>query len=434
MDGERQILGDPPLAADVYPGDATECACTCGASEDVRREGARQGWRVLAILSALMGFASISTDVYLPAMPAMATALHANAGMVEFTITGYLIGFSIGQLIWGPIGDRYGRRLPVAIGLVLFAVGSAGCALAGSAWSMVGWRVVQAVGACASVVLARAMVRDLYSGNRAAQMMSTLMTVMAIAPLLGPILGGQILKFGSWRAIFWVLVVVGMATLGALMTLPETLAPERRNREPVGRAIANYLLLLRQRRLMGFAIAGGFFYAGMFAYIAGTPFAYINYYRVQPQFYGFLFAAGIIGIMASNMINAKFVVRLGIVRLLRIGTTIAAFAGVATAVVGRFGFGGLAGLAMSLFLFVAVTGFIVANSIAGALASFPERAGAVSALVGALQYGSGILGSALVGIFADGTPWPLGWVVALSGVGSALSAWFAVRPETRGHI
>ena len=167
-----------------------------------RTEATRHGWRVLAILSALMGFASISTDLYLPAMPAMGRALGADAGMVELTVSGYLIGFSLGQLLWGPIGDHYGRRLPVAIGLVLFVIGSAGCALADSAGAMIGWRIVQAVGACAGVVLSRAMVRDLYEGYRAAQMLSTLMTVMAIAPLLGPILGGQILAFAGWRAIF----------------------------------------------------------------------------------------------------------------------------------------------------------------------------------------------------------------------------------------
>ena len=246
----------PPLAADVFPGDAAEAAATVGASAPVRAEAARHGWRVLAILSALMGFASISTDLYLPAIPVIGTSLGANTGMIELTVSGYLIGFSLGQLLWGPIGDRCGRRLPVAVGLVIFVIGSAGCAVAGSAWAMISWRVVQAVGACAGVVLARAMVRDLYAGERAAQMMSRLMTVMAIAPLLGPIVGGQILKLGSWRAIFWTLVGVGVATLLALLTLPETLARERRNSEPLSRAMANYLLLIRQNRLMSYAEIG----------------------------------------------------------------------------------------------------------------------------------------------------------------------------------
>jgi len=162
----------------------------------------RQGWRMLATLSALMAFASISTDLYLPAMPTMDRSLGASTGMMEWTISGYLIGFSLGQLLWGPIGDRYGRRLPVAIGILLFVIGSAGCALSGTASQMIGWRVLQAVGACAGVVLSRAMVRDLYEGSRAAEMLSLLITIMAIAPLVGPLIGGQILEIAGWRAIF----------------------------------------------------------------------------------------------------------------------------------------------------------------------------------------------------------------------------------------
>ena len=162
----------------------------------------RQRWWVLGILSLLMGFGAISTDLYLPAMPAMGRSLDASAGTVEWTVSGYLIGFSLGQLLWGPVSDRHGRRLPVAIGLVLFVIGSAGCALSGSVSTIIAWRIVQAVGASAGVALPRAMVRDLYEGHRAAQMLSTLITVMAIAPLLGPIVGGQILAFAGWRAIF----------------------------------------------------------------------------------------------------------------------------------------------------------------------------------------------------------------------------------------
>lgn len=369
-----------------------------------------------------MGFASISTDLYLPAMPAMQGALHASAGTIELTISGYLIGFSLGQLLWGPIGDRFGRRLPVAIGLALFIVGSAGCAMSDSAQAMIGWRVVQAAGACASVVLARAMVRDLYAGARAAQMMSTLMTVMAVAPLVGPSLGGLILQVASWHAIFWFLVGVGLATLAALYALPETLPPARRSREPLSRALGRYAMLLKQPRLLGYAGAGGFFYGGMYAYIAGTPFAYIDYHHVLPQHYGLLFALGIAGIMATNLANARWVARFGGDRLMRLGTLVATAAGLAVAVDARTDWGGLPGLVVPLFVFVSATGFIVANSISGALNAFPQFAGSVSALIGAIQYGTGILGSALVSAFANGTPWPMGAVIAACGIGSLLSA------------
>ena len=180
----------------------------------------------------------------------MGAAFGAGTGAGEFTVLGYLIGFSLGQLVWGPIGDRYGRRMPVALGLVMFGIGSAGCAMAGGITTMIGWRIAQALGACASVVLAQAMVRDLYQGDRAAQMMSMLMTVMAIGPLVGPLVGGQILGVAGWRAIFLMLVIVGIATLGALFTLNETLPENRRNHEPLKQAFARYATLLRDPRLL----------------------------------------------------------------------------------------------------------------------------------------------------------------------------------------
>jgi len=383
---------------------------------------------ILLVLSTLMAFASISTDLYLPALPVMAAALRTNSGTIALTISGYLVGFSLGQLVWGPIGDRYGRRLPIALGLILFVIGSAGCALSTSAAMIIGWRAVQAVGACASVVLARAMVRDLYVGHRAAQMMSTLMTVMAIAPLVGPSLGGQILLFASWRAIFWTLLGVGLATLVALATIPETLPVSRRSREPLSRSWAIYAELLSQRRILGYAGAGGFFYGGLYAYIAGTPFAYITYHHVSPQAYGLLFGVGIVGIMLTNQINARIVRRVGSDRLMRGGCLGAAIAGTLLALDARTDWAGLMGLVVPLFLLISATGFIVANSIAGALTKFPHRAGSVSALIGAAQYGTGIAGSALVACFADGTPWPMGAIIGIFAVASYACARFLVPP------
>lgn len=385
-------------------------------------------WHVLAVLSMLMGFASISTDLYLPAMPVMSRSLGAGAGMVELTISGYLVGFSLGQLLWGPVSDRYGRRLSVAVGLVLFVIGSAGCALSASVQAMIAWRIVQALGACASVALSRAMVRDLYEGHRAAQMLSTLITVMAIAPLIGPLVGGQIVALAGWRAIFWVLVGVGLMTLAALFTIPETLPPKRRNREPLGRAIIRYGELLRNRRLLGYVGTGGFLYAGMFAYIAGTPFAYISYYHVSAQHYGLLFGLAIAGIMVANIVNSRLVLRCSYDRILLIGTKIAALSAIATALAAGTGWGSLWGLVVPLFVFASTTGLIVANSITGALADFPKCAGTVSALTGAVQYGSGIIGSGLVAAFADGTPWPMGWVIAFAGIG-CLSSMLLLVPE-----
>jgi len=385
------------------------------------RETVKRSWWTLGILSLLMGFASISTDLYLPAMPIMGQSLGASPGTVEWTVSGYLIGFSLGQLLWGPISDRYGRRLPVAIGLVLFAFGSGGCGLAESATTLIAFRLVQAVGGSAGVVLSRAMVRDLYEGRRAVQMMSTLITVMAIAPLLGPIVGAQILAIAGWRAIFAVLVIVGIGTLLALLALPETLPAARRTKDLLSWTLFRYIELLGQRRILGYACVGGFFYGGTFAYVAGTPFAYITYHHVPAQLYGLIFAAGIVGIMVTNTINAQLVHRFGSDHLLFRGAVIAAVAGITAAIAAWTGWGGLWSLAIALFVYTSATGLVIANSVAGALNEFPERAGAVSALVGAMQYGCGIIGSGSVGLFADGTPWPLGSVMAVAGIGSLLS-------------
>jgi DHA1 family bicyclomycin/chloramphenicol resistance-like MFS transporter len=375
---------------------------------------------LLTVLAVLLGFASISTDLYLPALPAMGAAMGADEGTLELTISGYLLGFSVGQLFWGPLSDRFGRRFPLLAGLLLFVVGSAGCALAGDPWTLVGCRLVQAVGASAGVVLARAMVRDLYDRDQSARVLSTLMTVMAVAPLLGPTVGGQILAISSWQAIFWTLVVIGSLTMVAVFTLPETLAAAARHAGGAWQSIAGYAPLLRNRVFLGYVGVGAFFYAGVFAYVAGTPAAYISYYGLAPQLYGLLFAASTIGLMVANTVNARLVTRLGSDRMLLIGTCGAMIVGVATAIVSATGLGGLFGLAAVLVLFISMNGLILANSIAGALSSTNAGTGTASALAGFAQYGGGVIGSAAVGAFANGTPLPMGCVVAVAGIGSVL--------------
>jgi DHA1 family bicyclomycin/chloramphenicol resistance-like MFS transporter len=386
---------------------------------------------LLVTLAVLLAFASISTDLFLPALPTMSRALHASQGSLQFTVSGYLLGFGFGQLLWGPISDRFGRRGPVAIGVAVFVIGSAGCAFSSDAWQIIGWRVVQALGASAGVALARAMVRDLYDRDQAAKVLSTLMTVMAVAPLLGPSIGARILAVASWQAIFWTLVAIGMATLAAVLALPETLVEEKRDTKPVWLALANYGSLLRNRALMGYAAAVGFFYAGVFANIAGGSFAYIAYHHLTPEQYGLVFASGVFGLMAANMINARLVTRFGSDRMLLVGTFGATVFGVALVFVTITDFAGVYGLLPAQLLFTAMNGFILANGVAGGLSRVDSRTGAASALIGAIQYGSGMVGSALVGLFADGTPVPMGSVMALAGIGSLASV-LLVRRHAAG--
>lgn len=385
-------------------------------------------WHAGTVMAILMAFASISTDFYLPAMPAMADSLGVGPGAMEFTITTYLIGLSAGQLIWGPISDAMGRRGPITIGLLLFLAGSTGCGLSESLGGMIAWRLVQAFGASASVVLSRAMVRDLYSGARAAQVLSVIMAVMTVAPIIAPSLGALIAGVWSWRAIFGAMVPVGLAALIALYTLPETLEPEKRTeRLRLGLAFATYGRILRDPAVLGHALAVGFFYIGMFAYVAGTPFVFIEYYGVTPTEYGLLFAACVGAITTGNLVNSRIVARLGTLRTLQLGGGMSMVFGLTAALAGSTDLGGGLGIFVPLFLFLGCTGLVMPNALSGALDLSDRDAGSVAAFCGAIQYGGGIFGSALVGLLANGTAGPFGWVLGLAGIGCAASAFLLSR-------
>jgi MFS transporter, DHA1 family, multidrug resistance protein len=378
-------------------------------------------WQFTVVMGAVMAMASISTDFYLPAMPEIGASLAAPPGSVEFTISAYMFGSSIGQLFWGPISDRIGRRRPIIAGILMFLVGSTGCALSGDILTMIAWRIVQAVGASAAVVLSNATVRDLHDGIRGAQVRSTLMTVMLISPLAAPLVGAQILALAGWQAIFWTLVVIGVAILAAYSRLSETLPLQRRNTIRLGQVLRQYAMLARDRNVRGYALVSGCYTFGVFGYIAGTPHAYITYFGVPPALYGLLFGTGIFGVMLLNFINARVVGRFGMTRMIQAGTTLSAISALALLVDTTTGFGGLWGVAVPLFFYAASGGFFMGNAMTGALAGHPDRAGAVSAVVGAFNFACSTAGSALVGQFAGDGVLSIGIVVAIGGLGTLLA-------------
>ncbi|WOR28087.1 multidrug effflux MFS transporter [Citrobacter portucalensis] len=382
------------------------------------------GLTFILILSGLMAFTSLSTDIYLPAMPTMAEDLHGN---VELTITGFLIGFTIAQLIWGPISDHMGRRKPLFIGMVLFIIGSAGCALSTSITQIVFWRVFQALGACTGPMLARAMIRDLFARTRAAQMLSTLVLVMAIAPIAGPLIGGQIIRLSTWHSIFWLLVVIGALMFISLNWLPETLPEDKRVKASLAGAFRNYRSLLTNGRFMRYTLSLTFYYVGAYAFITGSPFVYISYYHVDPQHYGWLFALNIIGVMAMSVVNRRLVQRHALEQLLKYATLLAALAAVVLALLVKLESGGVVAIIITVFLFFSMNGIIAATSTAAALDAVPNIEGSASALIGALQYGSGIISSLLLAAFSDGTPWTMAWIIALFTLLSAVLAFRAKR-------
>lgn len=379
----------------------------------------KTGFSFVLILSALMAVTSLSTDIYLPAMPVMSIDLQGDA---ELTITGFLIGFCIAQLIWGPLSDRFGRRRPMFFGMGLFVIGSAGCALSTDMVQIVFWRVFQALGACTGPMLARAMIRDLYSRTRAAHMLSTLMIIMAIAPIAGPLIGGQMIKVTSWHTIFWLLAIIGTLLLISILWLPETLPKEKRIQASVPGAFRNYKLLLTNASYMRFTLCLTFYYVAAYAFITGSPFVYITWFGVDPQHYGWLFAVNVMGLMAVSIVNRRLVHRYPLETLLRIAVFIAAIAALALAVTTGLGVGGISVIVATVFVFFSMNGIIAATSTACALDAVPEVAGSASALMGALQYGSGIVSSLLLALFSDGTPWTMGWIIAVFMAASALMA------------
>ncbi|KAJ96596.1 MFS transporter [Raoultella planticola] len=378
------------------------------------------------ILSGLMAFASLSTDIYLPAMPVMAAELQGDA---ELTITGFLIGFAVAQLIWGPIGDRLGRRTPLFIGMVLFIIGSVGCALSVSIDQIIFWRVFQALGACTGPMLARAMVRDLFARTRAAQMLSTLTIVMAIAPIIGPLLGGQLISVTSWHAIFWLLAGIGLLMLLALRWLPETLPPERRQQGSPLKAFHHYGQLLRNRIFIRYTLSLTCYYVAAYAFITGSPDVYIRYFGVEPQHYGWLFAVNILGLMTMSLVNRRLVQRYALGDLLKVALVVASLAMVAMAFSVKLHHGGLVGIALCVFLFFSMNGVIAATSTAAALDEAGEFAGSASAFIGALQYGSGIVSSLLLAGLHDGTPWTMTWIMGAFTLVSLLLAWTPSAPR-----
>lgn len=356
----------------------------------------------LLILSFLMAFTSLSTDIYLPAMPVMSQQLAGNA---ELTITGFLIGFAIAQLIWGPISDRIGRKIPLFIGLLLFIIGSVGCALAESMPSIVFWRVFQAVGACVAPMLSRTMIRDLYDKQQAARMLSTLMIIMAIAPIAGPFIGGGLLAVSSWHSIFWLLSGVGLLAFGLIFWLPETLPQEKRGSGALLTAFANYRQLLANRRYLIYTLSVTFYYVAAYAFITGSPFVYIEHFGVAPQHYGFLFGVNIVGIMGLSLINRQLVNRFALSRLLWVASLIATLAVLVGWLWISLNPQHIFAIILPVFVMFSTNGIIAACANAAALDSVPtSMAGSAAALLGALQYGSGILSSLLLAHFANGSP------------------------------
>ncbi|MGK5730465.1 multidrug effflux MFS transporter [Streptomyces sp. URMC 124] len=377
---------------------------------------------VTLVLGGLTALPPLSMDMYLPALPEVTDALHSPAATVQLTLTACLLGMALGQLVVGPMSDKWGRRRPLLAGMAVYVVATAACALAPNAGLLTGFRLVQGLAGAAGIVIARAVVRDLYDGVAMARFFSTLMLISGVAPVVAPLIGGQILRLTDWRGVFVVLTAVGLLlTLAVWRFLHETLPPERRQAGGLGATLRTMGALLADRVFTGYMLAGGFAFAALFAYISASPFVVQDIYGASPQTFSLLFGLNSIGLVLVGQINGKLLVgRVSLDKALGVGLTVIALAAVALLLMasGAFGKAGLAPIAGGLFVLMSAMGLAMPNTNAQALMRSRDAAGSASALLGTSTFLLGALASPLVGIAGEGTAVPMAAVQ----LGCALAA------------
>jgi len=379
-------------------------------------------YRLALILGALTAVGPLAIDMYLPALPTIAREFGAAASVVQRSLAAYFIGIAIGQAFYGPLSDRFGRKPMLYLGLALFMISSIGCAVAQNINALIAFRFLQALGGCAPIVIPRAVVRDHFDQSGSVRMLSVLMLVMGLAPILAPLIGGQLLVHFGWRAVFWLLTAYAATWLVVVaLFLPESLPPVRRLRQPITEVLAVYWQLARDRKFMGHALSGALIFSGLLAYISGSPFVFIELFNVPPERYGVYFGINACGIIAASQTNRWLVGRVETHRIVRIVLVVAMTAGVFLVVDAYSGFGGFAGILVPLFFYIACHGFVLPNTTALAMASHGRVAGSASALLGTFQFVGGAIAGSLIGAFANGTAVPMAAVVAGCGATAFLA-------------
>lgn len=377
--------------------------------------------RLIVLLAALVAFGPLSIDMYLPSLPLIAENLGAQASQVQSSISAFLVGLFFGMLFYGPLSDKFGRRKLLVGGIALYLIATLACLLAANAEQLIAARFLQALGAAAASVLARAIVRDIFPIQDAAKVLSLMHLVTMIATLLAPLVGGYLILIAGWRSIFLVLFVFAAIILYfTLQKIPETHHGASRNAS-LASVFKAYGQILFNPLALGYILCMSLTFAGMFAYITASPFVYIEFFGVSPQVYAWLFSLNIGGIMVFVSLNARYVGRVGIAKLLVAGASLAAISGVLLLVSSWLAVGGLTLVVACLLGYVSVTGVLGANCMAGLLAAFPERAGAAAGVAISTQFGLGALASILVSWLHQGSPLLMASIMAVTGVGALLA-------------
>ena len=374
------------------------------------------------MLGSVSAIGPAAMDAYLPGLPELARDFGVSPSAAQVTVTTYLLGLALGQLLSGPLSDVHGRRRPLVAGMAVFTVTTLACSLAPSLYVLAGMRLVQGTAAAVGVAVGRAIVRDLYAGAAGARYLSRLMMVIGLAPILAPIVGGQLLRFTSWRGVFVALAVLGLAltAIGARL-LPETLPRERRRAAGLGITLRTFAQLLADPRFVGFVLIVGLGGGAMIGYVAGSSFVLQDVYGASPQLYGVLFGLNAVFLVAGAQVNAHLLATRSPRSLLRVGLVMLVVAGVALVVIISLPKAGLATVMAPLMLQMASWSFVQANALALALTDHPAVAGTAAALLGVSQYAFGAFTAPLVGLGGSDTALPMALVIAACAVGAAVA-------------
>lgn len=379
------------------------------------------------LLGLLSAIGPLSTDMYLPSMPDIAVTLRASTAQVQLTISCYLIGFALGQIVYGPLSDRYGRKPVLMVAVSLYCVATALCTAATSIELLIAARGLQALGGCGAIVLARAIVRDLYVGARAGREMAVIAMVMALAPLVAPLIGGVLQTWFGWRAVFVVQMLIGLEAVAMVWWfLPETLQHRAAERVSPLSVLRSYRVIARDRSYLAHLGLVTLAYSGLFVWLSGSSFVLQDLYGLAPTPFGVVFALGSLGFLAGTALAARFVVRSGLGAIIGAGCVALAAGGLIMAAVTAAGLAGPLTLVGGAAVYLLGLGLMLPQATAAALMPFPQRAGAASSLVGFVQQTVASVSGALVGMWLGASAWPLAAPMALFGC-AALLLWALTR-------
>lgn len=395
--------------------------------------------RLALILGTVMTLGPTAVDMYLPALPSLAKGLATDLGRVQLTLASFFAGLSIGQLFWGPLADRYGRRPAMLFGLALFTLSSAACAMAASVEALIVMRFFQAVGSSCGMVVVLAIVRDCFPPQGAARMLSRLMLIMGVAPVFAPLLGGQVLAWFGWRAIFWFVTIAGAACFVSIALQLEETRPEHTHvPKDLVAVIAGFGTILTHRRFVGYALTRGSAYGGMFALITGSPFVFIEFFGVPPQYFGWVFGAAAATMIAASQLNGPLLKRFTPERLLARTMVVTLTAGlllvVAALLFSGFGPWGLLAIMIPQLFYSATLGLVQPLAASQAMAPFGARAGAASSMFGCLSFLMAALASSSVSFFHNGTVLPMTGTIAAAGTLAFLAHHFLASPRAGDKV